>query len=807
MLEALFRDLRYALRRLGARPGFTAVAVVSLALGIGANTTVFSLLDGLLLSEPPYDDLHELVEIYPTLDGVVNLNALSRPELEDVREGTREVFTGIAATSVTIVQRNLDADSVALAAEVVTPEYFDLLGLEPVLGRGFLPNEGADEPGAHPVVVIAHDYWQSAFGGDPGAVGRTIRLNGSPYTIVGVADPETPPMIPGFDTSIWGPLSMVNQLNNVGGGDMIENRGGHYLFARGRLAPGATLAQAQAALDSVVARTHEEHGEQYADGWGLLAKPTAEVGIHPLLDRVMIPAGAVLLVVVLMVLLIACVNLVSFLLAQMADRRKEIATRLALGAGRGSLVRQLLAETALLSLGGGLAGVVLAFWGLDLLGRLEPPTPFPLDMSMSPDGPVLAISLALALAAGLLFGLLPALNSSKPDLSSALKSEALAGGSPKRWSLRNLLVVGQVAVSLFLLVASGLFLRSLQAAQSVDPGFGREPTAIVWLGLQEERYDEGTAREWFRRLEEEAEALPGVEAVGLVDNLALGGVSFNQRTVNVDSVVVDGGYFEAAGVPILAGRAFGPQDRPDGPPVAIVSQAFAERFFPGEDPIGRELIRPSGARLRIVGVARDTKVRSIAEGPTPYLYMPLSQTGRHQLQLLARTEAAPLAVGRRIAELARERDADVMVLDVKTVDEHLGFMLFPFRFGGLLLSVLGGLALVLATVGLYGVVSYAVAARRREVGIRMSLGAQAGEMVRMMMRGGMRLVAVGAVLGLVLAFLGAGALSGLLFGVDPLDLPTFGAVTALLVLVAAAASLVPALRASRVDPVETLRSE
>lgn len=825
-MPSIVRDIRYAVRRLGSRPGFTAVAVVSLALGIGANTAVFTLLDDLVFADPGFEDVASLVEIYPAEGGRVGLDALSYPELDDIRRGTEEVFQGVAATSLTLVQWNRPTESETLAAEIVTGNYFDLLGLEPAVGRGFLPEEDR-VPGAHPVVVISHGLWKRAFGADPNAVGATLRLNGRPYTVVGVAPRDMHTFIPGIATDVWAPLMMVNQLNPFAG-DMLEARGNHNLFAKGRLRPGVSTARAQDALDRVTARTRERY-ERYADDWSLLAVPTAEVGIHPLLDRVLYPASAMVLAVVALVLLIACVNLVSFLLAQAADRRKEISVRLALGAGRGSLIRQLLTETVLVSLAGGAVGIVLAVWGLQAMAEVEPPVAVPMDLSVSPDAGVLGAGLALALLSGLLFGLLPALQSTRPNLTAALKTEGSASGGEtgRRWGMRGALVVGQVAVSLCLLTGSGLFLRSLQAARSVDPGFGHEPTAIVSLGLLPSRYDGVEATRFLRRLSDQAESLPGVRATGIVDNLPLGGTSFTSRTVNVDgvepppgrqghqidAVVVDGDYFDAAGVPLLAGRTFGPQDEPDGRPVMIVSRAMAERFWregsgsPEQGALGREVVGTDGTRWRVVGVARDTKVRTLGEGPTPSLYLPLSQNPRFQVQVLARTGADPHGVARRTAELARQLDPEVQVIETKTVDEHLGFMLFPFRFGGTLLSILGVLALVLATIGLYGVVSYAVASRRREVGIRMSLGAKASQMVTLMLTDGLRLVALGAVLGLGLAYLAASALESLLFGVDPHDPTTYVGVTAVLVVVAAAASLVPALRASHVDPVETLRRE
>lgn len=817
-METLIRDLRYALRRIFRNPGFTAIAVLSLALGVGANTAIFTMVNEILLSDPPYVDPQQLVDIYPSEAGQVGLNAISYPEFEDIREGTAEVFDGLVATSVALTQENRSDGSETLFAEVMTGNYFDVLGIRPAVGHSFLPEED-QTPDARPVVMLGHRFWQQRFGGDRNVVGATMRLSGRTYTIVGVAPANLPSLLPGITPAIYAPMMMSNHLNS--NPNQLTSRGSHNMFAKARLAEGVTRLQAQTALDRVAAKTLQDYSE-YSDEWGLSAIPTSHVAIHPLFDRVLYPAAGVLLAVVGMVLLIACVNLASFLLARAADRRKEIAMRLALGAKRGTLVRQLLTETVVLALMGGAAGVGLATAMLRLLDRIQLPLPVPLDLGMSPDLRVLAFSLALSMLAGIFFGLFPALQSTNPDVYPTLKNESVIGGAPRRLNPRSVLVVAQVSVSFLLLIGSGLFLRSLYAAQTVDPGFGQRPTAITWLGLSPDRYDTQSSQRFYRQVLEQASALPGVEAVGLIDNLALGGTSFNSTSINVDGVapppgrdghiidrvVVNSGYFEAAGVPLLAGRHFGPQDEhPDSPPVVIISQAMADKFWSGQDAVGKMIRGGDGREVRVIAVARDTNVRTIGEDPLPYIYYPVSQVNRLSLQILARVSANPTATATEIMRIAQQLDRDVMVIDTKTMDEHLSFMLFPFRLGGVLLAIFGGLALLLASIGLYGVVSYSVASRIKEMGIRMSLGARASEVVGLVMKGGLGLVGLGAVIGLLLSLAAAPLLGSLLFGVEPMDLPTFFGVALTLMAVAGAASIGPAMRASRVDPVRALRYE
>ncbi|HSR52253.1 MAG TPA: ABC transporter permease [Acidobacteriota bacterium] len=815
-MERIIKDLKYAWRRIRRSPGFTAVAVLSLGLGIGANTAIFTLIDAALLGDAPYGDPESLVSVYPSEDGRVGLASLSYPEVEDIREGTEEVFEGVAVTSLSVVQEGVEGGSQSLLAEVVTGNYFEVLGIGPILGRAFAEEEDKTL-GSHPVVILGHAYWQRRFAADHNVIGQTLRLNGRAYTVIGVAPSDMPALIPGFDPDLWAPMMMINHLNN-NSENQLERRGSHSFFAKARLKEGVTAGQAQVAVDGVVRATHEAHPD-YPDRWGLTVVPSNEVAIHPLLDRVLYPAAAVLMAVVAMVLLIACVNLTSFLLARATDRRREIAIRLSLGAGRASLIRQLLTETVLLGLMGGAAGVAMAWGGLRVLSGLRPPAPVPMDLTMTPDAGVLLYSLLLSVTAGLFFGLVPAWRSTRPDVAPVLKDESVVGGAMGRFNLRNALVVAQVAVSFLLLIGSGLFLRSLQAAQTADPGFGHQPTSIVLLSLPADRYKGEEPLRFFDRLLGETAAMAGVQSAGLIDVIPLTGVSFNSMGLNVDGIapppgeeahaidkaVVDSGYFEAAGVEFTAGRNFGPQDRPDGPKVMVVSQAMARKFWHGQQAVGRIVHARDGTDYRVIGVARDTDVRALGEAPRPYVYTYLRQHMRHEMNLLAATRLNPRRLAQDIVRAARDLEPEVIIIQTKTMEEHLSFMLFPFRFAGGLLAAFGLLALFLGSIGLFGVLRFSVAGRMREMGIRKSLGAQARSVIRLVMGEGMRLVVLGMVIGAALALAAAPLTGSLLFGVEPLDWPTFALVALILCLAALAAIIGPALRAARVDPIEALR--
>jgi predicted permease len=582
-----------------------------------------------------------------------------------------------------------------------------------------------------------------------------------------------------------------------------------------------SLEQAEVTLAGIAANLRETYPDVWDETKAFIPIPTEDVVMNPVFDRVLVPASVLALVLVGVVLLIACANLASFLLARGTDRRKEIAMRLALGARRGVLVRQLLTETMVLGIVGGILGMAVSAWLLRSLVTMELPMPGDVQLELGMTGKGYLFGLGVTLITGLLFGLAPALQSTNPDVAPTLKDESTGGGKPRRFTLRNVLVSGQVAASLFLLISAGLFLRSFQARQSVDPGFGQEPTALLSFVVSSERYDQEEGRVFVREYLERLSQLPEVVAAGAVGNFHLNTTSTQSMDLNVDGVepppgtpswsidqtVVDPGFFEAAGIPILQGRNFVDTDLPDGILVAIVNEVFAERFWPGEDPIGKKIRRESGQELEVVGMSRSTKVRTLGEPPRPFIYTPYSQRYTAFLTAVIQTRGLPEAALRTAFRTLREMDPEMVVVESKTLDEHLGVQLMPARLGALMASVFALVALALASIGLYGVVSYAVSRRSREMGIRMSLGAAPGKVVAQVVREGMILAGVGTVVGLVLAFAGAQVLRSLLFGVGALDPLTFVAVPAVLLAVTLVAAYLPARRASRVDPVTALKAE
>lgn len=818
-LPRIGRDLAYAARRLKQRPGFALIAILSLALGIGANTAIFSLVNAVILRELPLEAPEDLVNVYVATPDIP-YGVFSYPDLEDLREGTDEVFEELGASKLTLVQVDRAGSVEMVPGELVTGNLFPLLGVDAEIGRTILPEDDRS-PGGHPVCVLSHRFWQSEFDGDPGIVGQQVRLSGRPYTVLGVAPEPFTGNLRGLEPAVFVPMMMANEL--VGGTeDVLQARGSHSLFAKARLKPGVTLPQVQVAMDAVSHRLTEAETGGWDPQTTFVPVPTTSVILYPPFDRFARAAAWLLMVVVGLVLLIACLNLASFLLAQALDRRKEMALRLALGASRRDLIGQLLTETVLLAIVAGTAGVAVSYWLLDLLVEADLPLPLPVTLDLGPDPVVLGFTLAVSVVAGLLLGLVPALQSTRPDVASTLKDESAGGGAPGKLALGQLLVAAQVAVSLVLLVGAGLFLRSLYQVQTVDPGFGRQPAAVMTVMAPAVRYTEDQGRQFVRRLLDQFERVPGVEAVGMIDNLHLNttntqSIGFNvdghepppEREVHIaDRATANAGFFEAVGIQILRGRNFDERDVADAPRVVIVNQALAERFWSSaEAALGQVLHQDNGQDLQVVGVASNAKIRSLGEAPRPFVYLPYSQDYSAFLTFVARTTREPDRLALALLAAGREVDADLWVWEAKTMADHLGIMLLPARLSALLLAVFAALALGLSCVGLYGIVSYAVSKRTREVGIRMSLGADARAVIFMLMRGGLRPVAVGAVVGLVLAFALSQLLSGLLFGVHALDPLTFLAVPAVLGTAAALAAFLPARRASRIEAVTALRTE
>ena len=819
-METAWKNIQYAGRRLRQRPGFTLIAILSLGLGIGANTAIFSLVNAVLLRDVPLDKPEELVEIYlsrPDFD----YGVLSWPDYEDLKEGTAEVFSDVSGTRLMIVQVDT-ADGVQMVpGEAVTGNYFRTLGIDAAVGRTLLPEDDV-APGGHPVVMLGYGYWQSTYASDPSVVGQVLRIGGMPYTIVGIAPEYYTGHFRGLVPSIFAPRMMVTQLQGDSNSE-LESRGNHSVFVKGRLESGVETPQAQTAADAVAARLTQERIENWDLQASFLFVPTVDVVMYPPVDRFIHASAWILSAVVGLVLLMACVNLASFLLARALDRKKEIALRLALGATRRNLVGQLLTETLLLSTLGGVAGMAISMALLKLLVGADLPLPLPITLDLDPDATVLGFSLVVSLVAGLFLGLAPALQSTNPDLSATIKDESAGMGRVGAFTLRNALVVAQVATSLVLLVGAGLFLRSLQRVQTIDPGFGREPSAVLSIIVPATRYSDEEGRQFARTMMARFDQLPGVEATGLISNLHLNQMSTSTIGFNVDGVepppgrefhsadraAVSPRFFDAAGVKILRGRNFNEHDMADSQQVGIVSHALSERFFPGQDALGRMLrqLGEDSEDLLIVGVASDAKVRSLSESPRDFVYRPYSQSYTTFVTVVAKTRMDPRRTAIDLVASGRELDPELMVWESKTMDRHLGIVLLPARLWAVLFSAFGALALALASIGLYGIVSYSVSQRMREVGIRMTLGADGASVIRMMMGGGLKLVGVGTAIGLAGSLLVAPALSGVLFGVRATDIVAFTAMPFLFAVVAALAAYIPARRASRMNPVHALRTE
>lgn len=818
-MRDLLQDLRFAFRQMAQRPGFTLFAVLSLALGIGVNSSIFSIVDAFLLRDLPAARPDELVEVYVGDKGGFRYGTASYPQLVDLREGGREVAE-IAAFNLTVAAHDLGRRTELLFGEMVSGNYFEFLGIRPALGRSFLPEEDATR-GTHPVAILGHDLWRRRFGGDPRVIGRTVKLNGIHFTVVGVAPAKLKGSFPGVVSDFWIPLQMTDAMEET---PSLTNRYARSLFVQGRLRRGVTLAQAQARFATVARRMAAAWPKE--DGKvEITLVPSREVALNPQIDGPVLGVAAGLMAIVGLVLLIACSNIANLLLVRASERRREIAVRLALGAGRGRLIRQLLTESLLLAGFGGLAGLLLAFWTARLIVSFKPPIALPLSIDVRLDLRVLAFTFALSVVTGLVCGLAPAFRASRPDLVSALKDDSAGGGSRhRRLGLRNLLVIGQVAISTVLLIGAGLFLRSLGKAQSIDPGFrlrrGAAIQVVVGLGGA---YDEAEGRVFFQRLLERARALPGVRSAALAEHLPLG-LNIHSSSVEaegrpkpkegegfpVDVVSVGPGYFETLGISIPRGRAFDDRDDLSGRDaffVAMVNETAARRLWPGEDPVGKRLRFTGEGRswMTVIGVAEDGKYRTLGEEPRSFVYQPsLQDYSSFQTLILAGDgdERALLNEARRLLD---EMDPNVPIFDQKTMTEHLSVMLFPARLAAALLAAFGALGLVLASIGLYGVVAASVARQTREVGVRMAMGAQRRDVLRLVLREGMVLTGTGLAAGLGLAFAGARLLRTLLYGIGTGDPLTYAGVAAVLTAVALCANLVPARRATKVDPLVALR--
>ena len=816
----MIRDLRLAFRMLVKSPSFAVVAIVALALGIGVNTTMFGIVNTLLLRPLPVGNPEQLVQIY-TDDARNGRAPNSYLNFVDYAK-QNAVFSGIAAYQFVPMALSVAGITSNISAQIVSGNYFSVLEVTPALGRAFLPEEDAT-PNGIPVVVIAHRFWQK-LGGDAGIVGSTLTLNGRPFTVVGVAPPSFTGTDVGLTPDLWVPTAMRGWVT-PGVQDWFENRRALMLNVIARLKPGISLSQAEAQMKTIAQQLQNAYPEMNKDRTVALASleeaktqgiggPGNESSVRNVSILLLAAAGGILL--------ISCANVANLLLARAPTRQREMAVRLALGAGRGRIIRQLLTESLLLALLGGIGGVVLASWLGDVLVSLVPATPVPLAIDPSPDVRVLFYAFLMALLSGVIFGLAPALQTVRRDLTQALRERAATSGNGStRWNVRNFLVVAQIAMSLLLLIGSGLFLKAFHKAQAIDPGFRTENLALLSFDLNLAGYDAARALQALREILEQARQNPQVRSadVGEWVPLGFGGIGktiyvegresdadLNRKFANVATISAQ--YFETLGIPFVKGRKFTEADaEPNAAGVAIINETMARQLWPGEEAIGRTFRFFQAEPLAVVGVARDVKAVTLNEAPTAMVYVPLRDAPKGTVTLFIHTAADPGPMLVEARQLLRAMDTHIPIIYEKTIRDHMAFALWPSWMGAVLLGSFGLLALVLASMSVYGVMAYSVTQRTRELGIRMALGAQSWEVVRLVMRQGMSLAAVGLIVGLLAAFAATRLVAALLYGVNPSDPFVFAAVTILLAAAAFAACYFPARRAVKTDPVIALRFE
>jgi len=817
--ETFWQDLRYGARMLLKQPGFTLMAILTLSLGIGANTAIFSVVNALLLRPPLAAQPEQMAQLDKMEQGVGNHTSF--PNYRDLVEGT-EAFSALAAFDTGPVNLGQGDAMRKVFAESVTGNYFPAFGVSAALGRAFgTETDGA--LGAYPVAVVSHGAWQRRFGADPGLVGKTIMLNGQQFTVIGIMPVGFRGAWPiGIAPEIWTPLTMRPQLKP--GADLFGDRGAHWLKVIGRLKPGVSQAQAQAEVSLVTMRLAESYPKENRGLENAKVYPIDKLNEVPM--RVIPVFMGLVTVIAGLVLLLACANVANLLLSRAVQRQQEVAIRLALGAGRRRLIRQLLTESLLLALAGGAAGCLLAFCVTSLMRLFPPPIPAPMEFNVTVDFRVLCFTLAVSLLSGVLFGLAPAWHAYKLDLVPMLKDDRRgAGGRAPRFSLRNLLVISQVAVSLVFLICAGLFARSLQQANNIDPGFETERALTVPLDLESVGYDETRGRLFYRQLLEQVERMPGVQSATLAKFVLSQGEGAGSSDVAVEGYDAAGGdypsfrlnvvgsrYFETMGIPLLAGREFNSQDSEGAPLVVIVNETMARRFWQApQSALGRRMrIEETGNVLspyyEVVGVAKDSKYRSLGEEPQSFFYVSALQDYRKMMVLHARTVGDPSLLRSALRDRVLALDKGLMV-EVATMRENLAASFLPARVAAIALGLVGLFGLSLAVVGIYGVVSYAVSQRTGEIGLRMALGAESRDILRLMIRQGLKLTLIGVGVGATLELALSRLLSRLLIGVSAADPLTFLTLPLLLTAVAVFACWIPARRATKVDPMIALRCE
>jgi putative ABC transport system permease protein len=799
------------------KPGFTLIAVLTLALGIGANTAIFSVINAVLLRPLPYAEPGRLVALWETnAQRPMSRDSISYPNFFDWRAQSKS-FDRMASYYTNDMALTGVATPVNLRSAVVSPDLLATLGVKPQLGRWFVAEE--EKPGIR-AAIINHGLWQRQFGGDPNVVGRAVTLNGKQFNVVGVMPAGFQFPIEADPVEVWVTSSIDGEKAEPKEPAQNEQRGAHFLQAVGRLKSGVTLEQAQAEMSLIGANLEKQYPDSNTRHGVKLISYHNDL-VHDYSEALWLILGAVGCV-----LLIACANVANLLLARATARYKEIAVRAALGAGRWRVIRQLLTESLLLSLVGGLLGLLLAWWGTAALVKLIPED-VPRLAEIDIDRWVFGFMLLISVVTGVVFGLAPALHATKIELAEAMKDGVRgAGAGGGRGRLRGALVVAEIAIALVVLIGAGLLLQSFRRLQQVDLGFDTHNILTAAVELPDARYPRPEqAAAFYRTLLERVKTLPGVEAASAVVPQPLSGdtfvISFDIEGRNIPkgerpsshfrSISLD--YFNVMKIPLLAGRAFAERDDAQAPGVLIINESFAKRHFPNENPVGKH-VKPGLALegepvwREIVGVVKDVKHRqSLSRDYEPEYYLPHAQMPINSMNLIVRATNDPRSLARSIQQEVHALDRDIPVYRIKTLEQYLGVAVAQPKFNALLLSLFAGLALLLTAIGLYGVMSYSVIQRAQEIGIRIALGAQTGDVLKMVLRQGLKLTALGLLIGLAAAYALTRYMQSLLFGVKATDPLTFAAIALLLIAVALLACLVPARRATKVDPLEALRTE
>jgi predicted permease len=819
-METLLQDIRYGARMLMKNPGFLIVAVITLALGIGANTAIFSMVDAFLLRPLPVKDPAPITVLAFQQKQGNFLTQFSLADYRDIRDQSTGVFSDVFAYQFGLDGLSVDGKADRVMTNYVTGNYFSSLGLKPALGRLILPSEG-DVPGADPVMVLGYSYWQTRFGGDPGIIGRKVSVDGQPITIVGVAPKDFVGVYPILSVQGYLPMGMATIAGNPS--DFMTNRQIRNVPILARLRPGTSIQQAQAALAVISQRLAQEYPETHKN-LSMRAFRELEARPNPDPNHTVFVVGGLFLGLAVMVLLLACVNVANILLVRSTVREREMAIRAALGAARIRMIRQLLTESVLLALLGGVAGVLLGYWGSSALGSVNVQTDLPIHFDFGFDWRIFSFATAAALLTGIIVGIVPAVRASRGNLSAILHEggRGVVGGKNR---LRSALVVVQVAGSLMLLIIAGLFTRSLAQAQRTDLGFKPDHVLNLIMDPNEIGYNQSQTRDFYKNLLQRVRALPGVVSASTANATPMG--YYN----NFDSLAIEGyqpppgqpapaslyntistDYFPTMGVSLLRGRNFTEADDENGQYVAIVSEAMAKQFWPDKDPIGRQFQMTTDPKhsLVIVGVAKDIRFNGLTGPFSPMFYAPYlqHQNGNSLQTLQLRTAGAPETMIPEVEHAIESLAPQLPVFDVQTMTQALNTLngLLFYKIGAVLAALLGMLGLVLAIVGVYGVVSYAATQKTHEIGVRMALGAQPADILKMVFREGLLIVGVGLLVGIGGA-LAAGQVVGSFLTVSPRDPVTYAMVTALLLIVALSACFIPARRAMRVDPMVALRYE